>query len=60
MQTLDEVIKMLEDALDTTDVDCPMMTLFEGDAIDTLHYLKQFQRIVKILGPIVRKYENIG
>ena len=44
MKTLDEVIKMLEDAIDTTDADCPMFCLFEGDAVDTIHYLKEYRK----------------
>jgi hypothetical protein len=44
MKTLDEIIKMLEDAIDTTDVDCSMFCLFEDDIIDIIYYLKEYRK----------------
>ena len=66
MKTLDEVIKTLENCDSAID-DCANCAYFSEDCEnlrplreDAVFYLKQFQRIVKILGPIVRLYENIG
>ena len=66
MKTLDEVIKALENCDSAID-DCAGCAYFSEDCEnlrplrdDAVFYLKQFQRIVKILGPIVRLYENIG
>lgn len=59
MQTLDEVIKMLEDAIDATDADCPMMILVEGDATDVLHYLKEYQSVKVVLEFKKRQYDEM-
>ena len=67
MKTLDEVIKSYE-ASNNNCEGCPyddecldhhVCECYERND-DALHYLKQFQRIVKILAPIVGKYEDIG
>lgn len=59
MKSLDEVIKTLEDAIDATDADCPMMTLFEGDATDVLHCLKEYQSVKAVLEFKKRQYEEM-
>lgn len=43
MNTLDEVIKRLEDDIHTADADSQLIMLFDRDVVDALHYLREYQ-----------------
>ena len=60
MKTLDEVIEIIETAIELSYADSQMVSIYEDDAVDAFHYLQEYREISKALNPKVRTNEHVG